>query len=179
MAAHKSSAQARTAARRASGAHSNSMSILVSSALAKNSTSRTPSTTLPALPACHSAAMPRLMSGELMGQSSTGRSSCDDEFEISRGEVGFRPHLKARTIAVVPWWRRMHLNFALQLELGDATQVLAQDFLLDFELVIVAGMLVVASAAGAKVRAGRWDAVRPKALGLRLPSLGRSRAFLR
>ena len=45
----------------------------------------------------------------------------------------------------------MHLDFALQFELGDAPQILAQDFFFDFELVFVAGVLVVASATAAEV----------------------------
>ena len=54
----------------------------------------------------------------------------------------------------------MHLDFALQFELGDATQILAQDFFLDFELMFVAGVLVVASAAAAEVFALWLDAMR-------------------
>jgi len=54
----------------------------------------------------------------------------------------------------------MHFDFALQLELGDAPQVLAQDFFLDLELVLVGGVLVLASAAMAEVRTRRLDAVR-------------------
>ncbi len=54
----------------------------------------------------------------------------------------------------------MYLDFVLQFELGDAAQVLAQDFFLDFELLLVAGVLVVASAAAAKMRTGRRNAVR-------------------
>ena len=54
----------------------------------------------------------------------------------------------------------MQLNFALQFELGDAAQVLVEDFFLDFELMIVAGVLVVASAAAGEMRAGRRNAVR-------------------
>jgi hypothetical protein len=54
----------------------------------------------------------------------------------------------------------MQLNFALEFELGDAAQVLAQDFFLDLELVLVAGVLVMASAATSEMWAGRRDAVR-------------------
>ena len=54
----------------------------------------------------------------------------------------------------------MDLNFALQFELGDAAQVLAQDFFLDLELVLVAGVLVMTSAAAAEVRTRRMGAVR-------------------
>ena len=54
----------------------------------------------------------------------------------------------------------MQLNFALQFELGDAAQILAQDFFLDLELMLVGGVLVVASAAAGEMRTGRRDAVR-------------------
>ena len=54
----------------------------------------------------------------------------------------------------------MHLNFALQFELGDAPQVLAQDFFLDLELVLVAGVLIMASAAAGEIWTGWRDAVR-------------------
>jgi hypothetical protein len=53
----------------------------------------------------------------------------------------------------------MDLNFAFEFELGDAAQVLAQDFFLDFELMVVGGVLVVASAAAGEVWAGRLGAV--------------------
>lgn len=82
------------------------------------------------------------------------------ELEVPGGEVGARSHLKARTIAIIPRRRGMHLDFAIEFELGDAPQVLAQDVLLDFELMLVGGVLVVASAAAAKMRAGRLNAVR-------------------
>ena len=68
--------------------------------------------------------------------------------------------MKARTIAIVPGRRRVHLNFTLQFDLGDAAQVLAQDFFLDLELLLVAGVLVVASAAAAEMWTRRQDAVR-------------------
>ena len=53
----------------------------------------------------------------------------------------------------------MHLDFALQFDLRDTAQVLAQDFFLYFELVLVTGVLIMTSAAAAKMRAGRWDTV--------------------
>ena len=82
------------------------------------------------------------------------------KLEISRSEFRLRPHLQPRTIAIVPGRRRMDLNFAMQFKLGDAPQVLAQDFFLDFELMLVAGVLVVASATAAEMWARRRDAVR-------------------
>jgi len=54
----------------------------------------------------------------------------------------------------------MQLNFALEFKLGDAAQILTQDFFLDLELVLVGSVLVVASAASCEMWA-RWrDAVR-------------------
>src|SRR5882757_7521285 len=54
----------------------------------------------------------------------------------------------------------MHLDFAFKFDLRDTAQVFAQDFFLDLELMLIAGVLVMASTAAAKVRAGRRDAVR-------------------
>ena len=53
----------------------------------------------------------------------------------------------------------MDLDFGLEFELGDAPQVLAQDFFFDFELLVVGGVLVMASATKAKVWARRRDSV--------------------
>ena len=52
------------------------------------------------------------------------------------------------------------MDLALQFELRDTQQVLAQNFLLDLELVLVAGVLVVASAAAGEMWAVRRDALR-------------------
>ena len=54
----------------------------------------------------------------------------------------------------------MNLNFRLQLELGDTAQVLAQNFALDFELVIVVSVLIVASATARKIGARRRCSMR-------------------
>jgi len=54
----------------------------------------------------------------------------------------------------------MDLNFALQFEPGDAPQILAKNVFLDFELMFVACVLIVASAAAAEMRTRRLDAVR-------------------
>ncbi len=54
----------------------------------------------------------------------------------------------------------MNLNLTLQFEPGDAAQIFAQDFFLDLELVIVAGVLVMASAAASEMGTGRLRAVR-------------------
>lgn len=53
----------------------------------------------------------------------------------------------------------MDLDVERQIELGRAPQALAQNILLDLELVVVAGVLVVATATATKVWAGRLDAM--------------------
>ena len=47
----------------------------------------------------------------------------------------------------------MDFNLARQFQFGDAQQVLAQDFFLDFELMLVSGVLVVAPATAPKMGA--------------------------
>lgn len=47
-----------------------------------------------------------------------------------------------------------------QIQLGHAAQIFPQDFFFDFELMLVAGMLVVAAAAAREVGAGGRNAVR-------------------
>lgn len=54
----------------------------------------------------------------------------------------------------------MQLNLTLQFELGDAAQIFAQDFFLDVELMLVGGVLVVASAAEGEIGTGWRHAVR-------------------
>jgi hypothetical protein len=54
----------------------------------------------------------------------------------------------------------MNFDVERQVQLGRAEQALAQDFLLDLKLVLVAGVLVAASAAVGEVRTGRQYAVR-------------------
>lgn len=53
----------------------------------------------------------------------------------------------------------MRLDLASKLDLGNAAQILAQDFRFDFQLMIVSGVLVVASAAAREVRARRRNAL--------------------
>jgi len=54
----------------------------------------------------------------------------------------------------------MHLDCAIEFDLRDPAQVFAQDFLLDLELMVVAGVLVMASSTATEVRTGRLCAVR-------------------
>ena len=61
-----------------------------------------------------------------------GHEFMGSEFEISGGESGFRPNLQARAVAIVPGRRRVHLDFALQFELGDPAQIFAEDFFFNF-----------------------------------------------
>src|ERR1039457_1214889 len=82
------------------------------------------------------------------------------QFEISRGECRADLHLQTRPVAIVPRRRRMDLDVKWQVELGRAPQALAQDFFLDLKLMLVAGVLVVTTAAAGKVLAARLDAVR-------------------
>jgi hypothetical protein len=81
------------------------------------------------------------------------------ELEVPRSELGLGPNLQPRTVAVIPRRRGMHLDCAGQLQFGNPPQVLEQDFFLDLELMLVAGVLVVASATGGKVWTARLNAV--------------------
>ena len=54
----------------------------------------------------------------------------------------------------------MRLNLALQIELGDAPQILAQDFFLDLKLMLIARMLIMAPAATREIRAAGEDSLR-------------------
>ena len=54
----------------------------------------------------------------------------------------------------------MDLQFAFEFELGRSQQILAQNLLFDFELMFVAGMLVMASSAPREITALWLDAVR-------------------
>ncbi len=53
----------------------------------------------------------------------------------------------------------MHVDPALQLKLGDASKALAQDFFLDLNLMLVAGVLVLASTATFIVGTAGLDAM--------------------
>jgi len=54
----------------------------------------------------------------------------------------------------------MYLDLTRQFKLGNPAQILAQDFFLDLELMFVAGVLVLASAATPEVGTAGLDAVR-------------------
>jgi hypothetical protein len=82
------------------------------------------------------------------------------ELEVPRSELGLGPNLQPRTVAVIPRRRGMHLDCAGQLQFSNPPQVLAQDFLLDLELMLVTGVLIMASAAGGKVWTARLNALR-------------------
>ena len=53
----------------------------------------------------------------------------------------------------------MHLDSHFQLQLGRSPQRFAQYLLLDFQLMMIAGMLILTSAARTEIRAGRLHAV--------------------
>ena len=54
----------------------------------------------------------------------------------------------------------MDLDFLLQFQLRNASQILQQDFFLDLELMLVGRVLILAPAALPKMRARRHDAMR-------------------
>ena len=54
----------------------------------------------------------------------------------------------------------MHFNIVLEFKLGDAPEVFTQDVSLNFQLMFVAGVLVMASAAPDEVRTPRLHPVR-------------------
>src|SRR5579864_3220343 len=54
----------------------------------------------------------------------------------------------------------MHFDIERQVELGGAPEALSQDLFLDLELMLVAGMLIMAPAAAAKIGTGGLDPVR-------------------
>ena len=53
----------------------------------------------------------------------------------------------------------MNLQFRVELELGDAAKVFPQNGGFDLELMLIAGVLVVAATAASEVRASRLDAL--------------------
>src|SRR5258705_1446596 len=77
--------------------------------------------------------------------------------EVAEREGGVGTHLKSGAIAIVPGRRRVDRQLRLQLELRCATQTLARNGRLDGELVLVAGVLVVASATMLKIGTGWLD----------------------
>jgi len=74
-------------------------------------------------------------------------------------ERSFWANLKACAVAVLPWRRGMNLEFSGEFELGDSLEVFFEDFGLELELVVVGGVLVVASAAAGEVGAAGIDAI--------------------
>jgi hypothetical protein len=54
----------------------------------------------------------------------------------------------------------MHLNLARKLYLGDTPKIFPQNLFLDFELMLVRSVLVMASPAPAEMRTRRSDAMR-------------------
>jgi hypothetical protein len=71
----------------------------------------------------------------------------------------------------------MHFDLASEFEPGDAPQILAQNLLLDFELMLVGGVLMVASAATSEIRTLRLHAVRRRLYDGCWPRAGEARFF--
>ena len=67
--------------------------------------------------------------------------------EISKREGSTGVHLKPRAVAVVPRGRWMNGDGDRQINFGGSTQGLIENLCLDFKLMFVARVLVVASAA--------------------------------
>ena len=92
--------------------------------------------------------------------------------------AGLSANLQAGAIAIIPGRGGMDFDFRLEFEFGDTAQILEQDFLLDFELMLVSGVLVMASATTAEMRAGRGDALRRRFDDRRGVSTGEAGFFL-
>ncbi len=71
----------------------------------------------------------------------------------------------------------MNFDLAIEFEPGNAPQVLAQNLLLDFELMLVGGLLVVAATAVPEVRTRRGRAVRRRLYDGRRLSPGKAGFF--
>ncbi len=100
------------------------------------------------------------------------------KLEVPGGEPRVSANLQAGAIAIIPGRGGMDFDFRLEFQFGDTAQVLAQDFLLDFELMLVSGVLVMASATTAEMRAGRGDALRRRFDDRRGVRTGEARFFL-
>ena len=104
--------------------------------------------------------MPRLISGELMGHSSTGKNSCEANLKYPVAKCGLCLHLQARAIAIVPGRR----SDAPEFRTGSSSLAMRRRFSRRISFLISSwcrsGVLVVASAAAGEMRAGRRDAVR-------------------
>src|SRR5258708_30873533 len=79
---------------------------------------------------------------------------------VAESKIRANVHFHARTIAVVPRFGRVSNNVVFPFQLGVAQQRLFQDGALDFQLLRVSAVLVVASAATGKVRAPRLPPIR-------------------
>ena len=106
--------------------------------------------TLPARPICHIAVNravdQRRADGTLLNRQQFVRV----EFVISQCEFGSGVNSEPGTVAVVPRRRRMDLQFRVEFQLGDAAKVFLQNGGFDLELMLVAGVLVVAATAASE-----------------------------
>ena len=111
-------------------------------------------------PSSSSRAIARLISGELIGHSRTGRNSCEPNRKypsanLRRGSA----HLKPRAVAVVPRRRSMQPNLGLQFDFRNPLQRLAQNLRFELQLALVRNVLIMAAAALLEVWAARLDAI--------------------
>src|SRR5208283_2820410 len=86
------------------------------------------------------------------------------QLEVSRSKRGVGLHLQTGPVAVTPWRRGVDFDLRGQFKFRSAAQSLAQNFFLDFKLMLIIRVLVVASPATSEVRASGLHAVgrRPK-----------------
>ena len=98
-----------------------------------------------------------------MGHFSTGSSSCELSFEVAERKFGPDLDLQAAPVPVVPGRRGMEDQVAIQFQLGDTPQIFLENVGLDFDLMLVAGVLIMTPATALKVGAG-W--INPLSRGL-------------
>src|SRR5487761_680591 len=70
------------------------------------------------------------------------------------------PNFPLRPVAVLPWRRRMQGDSTLPVDSSEAPQRFPQDFFLVSELRFIRNVLIVASAATAKMRTSRGHSIR-------------------
>ena len=106
--------------------------------------------TLPARPNCHMRVNrpvdQRRTDGALLHRQQFVRV----EFVISECEFGRGLDSEPGAVAIVPRRRRMDLQFRVQFQLGDAAKIFFQNGGFDLELMFIAGVLIVASAAASE-----------------------------
>src|SRR5215468_11749655 len=79
---------------------------------------------------------------------------------VADGKPGVGLNFQPRAIAIIPFGGRVNGEFAIEIELGCALEGFEEHGFLDFDLMRVGGMLIVASAATLEVWAGWFPAIR-------------------